>query len=678
MFLANRLNKKRNYNMVTLSSLPFWLNFIYFFLAVFVANFIPGDVLLRKTKLSIFQRLVLGISLGLVLWAWQGIIFGYLQLRWLSYIYLLIFLFIWVKYVIKKTLRDLRQSRRKTNTDYLSVILVLLGVLTQTLTVWFNGIFTDKGLSFCCGHLYDNLLQISITDQIIKQIPPFEPGMYGTYIHNYHYWGNLVLAELIRVFKLPLMATEFQYATILISLLLGLNGIVIGQLLGLRRSFGRWLLLFLYFAGDLIFLLTFILGKGFNFSMSSLEDGSKFLANYPRAFSIILFLAGFNLLIIWLRRKDKYSGLLMSLVLGSLIGFKVYTGIFALVGLGALGLYYLFSKKYKYIIYIALAYLLSLIVYLPVNSNSGGLYFTGLWLFENFASQETLGLGMAILAHYIYLEHHNIPRIMLDEIFFFAIYIFAIFGTKLIALAQNKKSLSLLGKQINIFLLVGFLVSSVLGFFFQQHSGGSNTFNFIVSVLIIGSIYCALALYYIIGKIPRYQLRYVLIILVIASTVPRVINELRINITRLINSDNYLITNEELAGLEKLKQISDKNSLILIDHGVFTVDRESPYISFLTDRHMFLSGQGDELNAHGIDFTKQQLAEDTILKSIYPTDIGKTLQKNKIQYIVTGPANHLDITSAGFIKTAYKNQKVKILRFSEEDFQIFMKKIQNK
>lgn len=165
--------------MQTLLSVSFWLNFIYFFIAVFIASFIPGDIVLGKIKLSVFQRLILGISIGIILWAWQGIIFGYLHLRWLSYFYLLSFLFIWSKFYAKKFLREISLYLHKLKPDLLLFIILVFGLFVQVLTVWFNGVFTDKGLYFCCGNNSDNLLQISITDQIIKQIPPFEPGMYG-------------------------------------------------------------------------------------------------------------------------------------------------------------------------------------------------------------------------------------------------------------------------------------------------------------------------------------------------------------------------------------------------------------------------------------------------------------------------------------------------------------------
>jgi hypothetical protein len=656
-------------------SISFWFNFILFFVAVIIANFIPGDIVLRKLKLTVFQRLVLGVSAGIILWAWQGLLFGYIHIRWLSYLYLIFFLIIWSKFYAKKFFRELYITLRNIKPDYILLIILVFGVLVQLITVWFNGIFTGNGLFFCCGNTSDNLLQISITDQIIKQIPPYEPGMYGTYIHNYHYLGNLVIAELIRVFNLPLIATQFQYSTVLLSVLLGLNGIVIGKLLRLPRSFIRWLLFFLYFGGDAIYLLTFFLGKGFVFTMSSLEDGSKFLSNYPRAFSIVLFLAGFNLLIIWLKKKDKYSGLIMAGILGSLIGFKVYIGIFALIGLGTLSIFYIFQKKLKLLISLVPALLISILIYLPVNSGAGGLYFTGLWVFENFASQEALGLHNIILAHYIYLTKHNIPRIILDEVFFIFLYIIGIFGTKLICLAQNAKTFSLLGKEINMFLLSGILGSMILGFFFQQKTGGSNTFNFIVSIFIIGSIYSALALSYLTEKMNKKFIKYLFIIAIIIFTIPRIIYEINQNSIRLIHADDFLISTQDLQGFEKLKILSENNELVLVDERAFPLEKDSTYISFIANRRMFLSGVGI-LNSHGVDSNYRQLTKEIIFNSSDPINIGKALEKNKIDLIITDPQHYLGSTySAHFMSNIYQNKKVRILKFSDKDFREFLKNL---
>jgi len=82
-----------------------------------------------------------------------------------------------------------------------------------------------------------NLFDLSLITALIKHFPPFEPGMFGVAVHNYHYWSNLVVAELIMVFGLPLMATDYQYLTIVISLWLGLTAIVFTKLVKLDKKY---------------------------------------------------------------------------------------------------------------------------------------------------------------------------------------------------------------------------------------------------------------------------------------------------------------------------------------------------------------------------------------------------------------------------------------------------------
>src|SRR3989344_910241 len=166
--------------MITLLDISFWLYFIYFFFAVFIAFFIPGDLLIKRLNLPSFSRITVSTLLGLVI------------------------------------------------------------------SVWLNGVLTLKGLYFCCGSIMDNILHLSITNQIAKNFPPFEPGMYGVNIQNYHYWGSLVIGELVRIFKLPLLATSYQYMTVFISLFLGISAVAFAGILKLKRAFTRFLFFFLY------------------------------------------------------------------------------------------------------------------------------------------------------------------------------------------------------------------------------------------------------------------------------------------------------------------------------------------------------------------------------------------------------------------------------------------------
>lgn len=641
----------------------FWLYFVLFLISVFFAFYIPGDILLKKLQLPLFQRMVLGIVIGMVLWGFQGIVFGYLGLRWLSYIYLLITFIFWVKTYLRKKKFISIQHFKGWKPDFLLATLVIIGSFLQLTIIWFNGFLYPNGLYFCCGNPSDNLFHIALTNQIVNHFPPFQPGMSGVVVHNYHYWSNLVVAELIRVFGLPLISTQYQYSTVLISVFLGLSIITFGQIVKLGRTFIAWLLFFLYFGGDWIYLLLFSLGKGLNFNMSSLEDGSKFLANPPRAFSIVVFFVGISLLVLWIRRRDLHSGLLMALVLGSSIGFKVYTGIFGLIGLATLGLYFLIKRDFRMLPPLLVTLLVSLAIYLPVNNNAGGLYFTGLWIFENFIVQKELGLVHLELARRIFLEHNNWIRVWIQEFIFFALFTISIFGSKLLGLFQSKKSLSLLPRELNIFLLSGIMVSAVAGFFFQQKSGGANTFNFLVAIFMFGSIYTALACYYWIGKISN-RFKWIFILLVLVLTIPRVIQEWRINSINLIKREGFVIDNAELEGLNYLREKTDKTALVLVDNRNFSMDMSSPYMSFLANRPMFFSGKGI-LDSHGIDTSKRLQVANTILTSNDERTVNAELSGNKIEYIYMSGHDSFPVEkSAYFIKTVFQNNKVKILKIS--------------
>ena len=319
--------------MLSIFDISFWLYFVEFLVAVFLAFFIPGDLLLRRLNLSLFQRIILGTIVGMVLWGWQGFVFGYLGLRFLSYLYIIILLLLWIRIYSREFLRAIINRAVFINIDWIVVVLIILGVVIQLSSVWFNGVYVKEGLFFCCGNLFDSILHTSLTNQIVKDIPPYEPGMYGEIVHNYHYWGNMIVGELIRVFHLPLIPTQNQHIMFLVSVFLGLSGVAFGQISGLGKSFYRWLVFFLYMGGDLIFLLVSFMRQEINFQMSSIEDGAKFLVNPPRAISIVILFVGLSMFLIWLKKKNFSLGLLTVFVLVSTIGFKVYTGFFVLTGL---------------------------------------------------------------------------------------------------------------------------------------------------------------------------------------------------------------------------------------------------------------------------------------------------------------------------------------------------------
>ena len=648
--------------MITLLNLNFWLNLLYFLVAIFIAFYLPGLYFISKLKLTKFQETVLSFLFGMVLWGWQGFILGYLGLRWLSYVYLLVFLFVWLKPYLHDfyNRKHFKLNFGKFKIDYVLVFLIIFGVFIQLTSAFFTGIMTSKGLYFCCGTQMDNILQIAITNSIIKNFPPFEPGMYPVIIQNYHYWDSLIMADLVRVFRLQLIPTDYQFMTVFVSLFLGLSAIVFAQLLKISKIFTRWLVFFLYLGGDFVWLLIAIYrGRDF-FGMNPLESGQQFLENIPRAMAVVVFFAFLSIFLLWIRRKDKYSGFIMALIAASLIGLKVYLGFFLLAGLGVLGLFNLLKRKYSLVVPLLLSLVLILLIYIPVNSSAGGLYFTGLWRFENFIVQPYLGaLSRLELARIIYVQHYSWLKVAEYELIFVAVFIFAIFGTKLIALLQTKKSLSLFPKELNIVLITGFIVSAIIGFFFSQTTGGSNTFNFLVSIFIIGSVYTALSCYYWLNNRGKF-IKILFIFLIILFTVPRGIDQAYNNIFNIMNNRGFTITNNELTALNFLSQ-QNNQTLVLVDPKI-EMDRQAPYLSFLTNKKMFLSGQVDELEAHGINFSEKLKIRDTVFYGTNPASVSAVLLTNNIGYIYMLSLDGLASTdSAKFLTTIFSNKEIKIL-----------------
>ncbi len=644
---------------MNLLSVDFIASFFYFLLAIFISFYLPGFFFISRLNLHKSQEVILSITTGMVLFAFQGFIFGYLNLRLLTYVYLLLFigLYIWKKRAKKISLPSLDIK----NADYLLLFILFAGVLTQIFSVWFNGIKISEGLYFCCGSVQDSVLHLAITDEIVKRFPPNEPGMYGQLLTNYHYWGSLVIGELIRIFKLPLISTNYQFMTIFVSLMLGLNALVFASVLKIGKGFGRWLLFFLYFGSDFIWGIVAIFNRDSIFFMRPLESGAQFLENLPRAFAVVVFFAAFSLFLIWIKKKDLYVGLIMSFLLASLLVFKVNIGVFAFSGLAFLGIYYLYKREYKMLIPLIVAVIIGAIIYLPTNSSSGGLYYTGFWRFENFVVQPSFKLDRLELARLIYLQHGNTLRVIQYELMYIFIFILAVFGTKLLGFIQTKKSLSLFPIQIHIVFIPAIIISFIAGAFFSQTSGGSNSFNFIVSVYILGSIYTALACFYWLKG--RNLIKILLIVLIVGLTLTRSVVQTYSYIDDILNKRGYLIKNEELAAINYFSSLP--SGLVIVDPNL-EIDKNSPYLTFLTGHRMYLSGIINELEAHNIDYKDRLTIRDEIFKSKNPDKVADLIAENDIRYIYLKNKTKLTATdSAKFLPVIFHNDMIKILEFKK-------------
>jgi hypothetical protein len=646
------------YSLTFLSIIEYFLLYIG---SVVLAFYIPGSVLIKSCKLRLSLHVPLSIIVGLCLWALQGFIFGYAGLRDLTYAYLVVFFVLWMRSRPYASFsKGIANVKRTVVANKIIVGIILLGTLIQLTTILFTMIPTDKGLFFCCGDQNDNTWFAAVTNELIHAVPPEQPGMAGVPLQNYHFLSNLVVAETARVFHIPFLLVQYQFNTILISLLYGTLAVVFGRLLHLTNTYILWLLFFLYFGSDAIYIILLALGKGINFSMSSLEDGVRFLSNLPRAYATVIAVGFLDLFYVFLKQRRLELGIILCLLGGSLIGYKVYVGIFVLTGLGFWALYEFVRFKDLRPAFVVLgSFFVSLGLYLPINAQAGGLYFTGLWRFENFIVQPALGLLHLEQARVIYTEHGNWIHVAFNEVIYIALYILTIFGSKLVGIIQTKKSMTVFPTPIHIVLISGMIVSLITGLFFNQTVGSSNTFNFLVSVFIFLSFYSSATIAYAFHPLPNIVTGFI-VIAVILMTVPRVGYELSRNIALIVAGKDTIVRSSAMDASSYLKNHTDKKSLVLIDNREFWYDQNAPMFSILADRPMYLSGKG-LLNHFDVDTASREATVRQIVQNSSRQQVASALWGTDIDYIVSSITIPPESTrSAIFLPVVYENKDVVI------------------
>lgn len=605
------------------------LLFIWFFIAaVFLAFYIPGRVLLGEQKnLSKIGLFAVSVILGIVLWGWQGYVFGFLNLRWLSYVYLLTFLVIFLK---RKYLSFEIPKIKFKNLDLLTILMVLVGIIGQTFQFIRNGQMTWAGLFISNNNSVDQIWHVTLIEELVKRFPPFEPGMYGVPLLNYHFWFNLVTAELVRVFHLPLFQTQFSGMYVLGPILLALIAYSLATAIFKSKLFLRIFLFFLYFSGDVVGWFMVILRHRFDLNAGWLfENGTTFMDAPGRGLGTVISLAGLYLLF---KNREKISIrniFIIGLLFGSLMGFKVYFAIPFILGLFCFSLINVIKRNFSYFLIFIISSILFLLQFLPLNANSGGLFFLPFNIPREFFVQSAFGLSYIDLRWSIYFDHHNYFRLIEYGVLMSFGYLIIQFGFKIFGFFPLKKTIKALGVDFYVFLYSSLFSAVILGLFFYQKVGGANIWEFfMVTSLILGLLVSlSISLYLPKNKI----IASVLVLLIIVITIPRWID----STNRYLQTDYFSgfhgISNQELAAYNFLKNKTPENSMVLlIDQKKYVF--YSSVVSVLTQRNLFLSGTGVS-QVRTTEFERRKQNVEIIKSSIDDKKVNAVLTKDNINYI---------------------------------------------
>src|SRR3989344_3747306 len=665
--------------IIDIGMFPFW--FLVFLVSIYISALIPGRLIISKTKLSLgLSHLLLSLAVGIVLLGIQGYIFGYLHLRFLTYLYVIGCFVIAVKHrqFLFEYLRDALCEIRQI--DYIVRWIILGGIVIQMIPIFGSGLRLLDGIAFFGISRYDGVMHLSFIQSITASFPPIQPGAFGNLITNYHYWSDLIIAEIARVWHIPIQYLFFQFFPLLLCAMTGLLVYFIFQQLTASKTVIRWGMFLLFFSADAPFLFTLLLHRNFGFETPAIDNAATQFLNMPHGMAKAILAAGIFSFLHWLENQSTRSYGITILFFVPLVGIKIYFGIFAFVGLffcllGVLirdvlaGKHSLFrntvyaieQRKYVFLLTI-FAVFCAAIIFFPVNKTAGGLYLAPLeWPKLILGSSSLNVLPWWAAMRYALENNQPLITIVLD-IVAIGITLVTIYGTRILGFIPDRRLLKTLGLPGLLFFIPGVIGFNMLGLFTLQVSGSYNVFNFFAVSAFILVFFAAFTIERILSGFSRYKV--FLAVIVIALTVPRILFETATHLSYyFLHEHSYLVTNDDLEAYRYIHSHGE-NDVLVQSHPKYLIDMRVPYTAFFSGRYTYLTGiEAQETHNQPIGQRKNDLTQ-ILFRAPNSYDFADKLEKRKIRYVFLHKNNDEQLfftPTDGHYKIFFENESVIVL-----------------
>ncbi len=612
-----------------------WASLIWFLVAVGISWFVPGWLLARYTSFSQRIQFLLAPVFGICFWALQGYLLGWLQLRWMTYPLLLLFAFLAWK--VRHEILPLRWTPKWPRVVW---IVLFFGIFLQLVPVLGSGWRTALGPTYYFVNIYDGIFHLSLSRSLVESVPPYQPGAAGMVVTNYHYLSNLVVAELSRVWLLPLNHVHFHFVPLFLATWMGL--VLTALLQGWSKNtrtvvFG---LVLFYVAGELTWLIDIVLGGNAPEPFEVFVDhGVLQFLNPPQAFAKLVF---FSVLLLWhefWQKRSLMTAFCIGVLTACLLGFKVYFGLAAGLGMvivagmtAALELRKPFVWRKTLVPFLVMGVVTAVLgaaIYLPANAAAGGLFFDFLTWPKLLLGVQKLNWNEWWLRLQVYQAAGNTRALVVWYSLAAGIFAAAIYHLRLLGfLAVFPRLRQKLAGQELLFLLVPALVFTLIGSNFLQTSGGSNSFNFMVVAIAILNPITAVVLGALRGqRFVQFGVGVLLAVTVVQTGFMQYFyfkNYLR-------GTDGFSIS---ASHEEALTYMADRQYAgeVLQTHPNHVLEKVTPYIYFFTGRRTYLGGVGI-LDSHNQDTAARKVAVDRML-ALDPTRSAELAQDLTVTHLL--------------------------------------------
>ena len=494
-----------------------------------------------------------------------------------------------------------------------------------------SGVVYDYGVGYFGPLARDGVWHEALIAQLSKAIPPGNPGFAGEALTNYHYYYDLLVSLIARV-GIPVNFLLYRFFPVLFSILLGIGTYKLTQALFKNKFASLLSVFFAYFGSSFGWIVSLVKGE-------EIGGESAFWANQPVSmnlnppFAISLVIIIFVVLLInsFIKRPKFLNGLVIVLLSGLLIGFKVYAGVILVGGMFLLTVKLaIFHKDYKLLPVFIASLAISLAVFLPQSKDSVGLIkFQPFWLIDTMIDAgDRVGIPNFTARRFAYLAEDKWIHLIGLETICFLIFLVGNLGTRIVGILGLRKGKLKNDLFVLVFALMG--LSFIPPLLFVQKGNPWNIIQFFYYFLYFAGIFAAWGL----TKVP-IPLMALIIILTPISSVATFRSWLYPNPPAYLNTDEY----EALKFLGKkedgtvLKHPFDKNLRSQFsDPFPLSVYADNAYVSAYSGKEVFIEDVEQQLILD-VDYGSRLAQADRFFVEKNVSWSNGFLKENDIKYV---------------------------------------------
>ncbi len=541
-------------------------------------------------------------------------------------------------------------------------VLTILGVIFQEVAMFRSGWLYNYGIGYFGPLARDGVWHESLVGQLNKMIPPQNPGLAGQVLTNYHYFYDILVAKMSSLMMTSPQFLIYRFFPVIFSVLLGIGTYKLANLLFKDKKTSLLAVFFAYFASSFGWIVNLIKGE-------QIGGESAFWANQPvsmnlnppYALSLVTIIFIIILLDLYLKKPNIIKGIILSVAIGLLVGFKAYAGAIVLSALSLLTVKKIvFDRNFSLLPIFVLSGGLFLVIYLAISRGGVSLIgFQPFWLIDTMIDAgDRVGIPNFTARRFAYLGSNQWVKFSIIEMISFLLFFVGNLGTRLIGIFGLKKEQ--FKNDLFIFIFALMLASFIPPLIFIQKGNPWNIVQFFYYFLYFAGLFAA----YGVRKMPLTLAVSILILTPISSVAT-------FRSWLYPNPPAYLSVKE----YEALKYLSTQSDGIVLKHPFdsdlrskfkdpfpINIYADNTYVSAYSGKSVYIEDAEQQIVLN-TDYRGRLKEADRFFVEKDLTWSDKFLRDNNIRYVYLPKIYHLPMAEQEYpMQKIFENGEVNVYK----------------